>query len=508
MPNQRAILAIDLSDTSVKLAYVIDGQIEKKAQLEATPETQVQVIRQFIQENLIGAKEAVVTLPLSAVHIKQYSLSKTEAEDAVGVIKWKLAEELAYPIEEALFDLYPLADQNYLAACIKQQDYKQVQALVSELGLKLTGIPILADCLGQAYAAELADGHVVVLHMGKLQTEINIYNNGLLEFNHTINFGGQTITEAMTGVLVGEAGRVELNNDQAEELKRANGVPLDLAKFPKLDKVPVVQLQAMLCPVIERLIEEIKRSFEYYQNQIGEIDLKKLIFSGGGAKTIQLADFLTQELGLAIVIPEEVDAQYAELLGAAELEGQEINLMPEEVKHRWEIVRQKVSQPPYLLAALIGVLLLIYFILSLQISSAQKQLVQANQKMVEYKPRLAVLEVLEKTAKADERKKLAFLSREQKGSLSANVFEELSRLIPKTAVIKVLSVSRDDLHLWGTVFQKGEAAENILAGFVLKLSQANSFSDVELFQATKNKEYRETAFDFEIVAKVRDDVNP
>jgi Tfp pilus assembly protein PilN len=82
------------------------------------------------------------------------------------------------------------------------------------------------------------------------------------------------------------------------------------------------------------------------------------------------------------------------------------------------------------------------------------------------------------------------------------VFEEISRTIPESAVINTLNMTPADLHFWGVVFKRNEAAETILSRFVLSLSLSPLFKEVKLVQAVKNNDYSVEAFNFEITAKI------
>jgi Tfp pilus assembly protein PilN len=190
-------------------------------------------------------------------------------------------------------------------------------------------------------------------------------------------------------------------------------------------------------------------------------------------------------------------------VGAALLDGQKINLIPEEVKYRYRILLQKISKPQYMLPAFLAILLLIYSGFWLYAYTLKSELDSIEKKLQEYKPHLETLEAMEKAIQAEKRKQMAFTTYRTRGTKMPKIFEELSSLIPQSVFINVLNLTPNELHMWGTVFGKGDTAENILSKFVLALSASEHIQDVELIQAVKNYDYVQGAFNFEIVAKLK-----
>ncbi len=545
MPSSRSILGIDLRVTSVKVVEIEkdkDRTILKNWGLTEIPyslidkhpqkeDAQAEALRKLVQTRKIKTREAAVVVGGGDVHVKVYSLPETSKIEAAELIKWKIAEEIPFPVEEALIDFYPLPKGegsneklDYVSACINKKLYREIAYIIRKAGLKLKAITVIPDVLGKLFESGVLKEKgktLSLIYMGKRTTNISILKNGRLEFNRELNIGGENITLAMSGVLVSPEGRVEINPEEAEKIKVEHGVPVTVERYPKLAEIPITQLQAMVRPALERIQDEVMRTFEYYKGQTGEAAIDKIILTGGSSMTLNLVDFLSEALGIPVVTLdamlgreydesltdrpalEKVLPRLSAAIGAALVGEEKINLMPEEVKYYWKLIAQKVLKPQYLILAFVAILLVTYFSCWLYASSLKGKLDGIEKKLEEYKPQIAILEAIEKSAKEEEKRKLTLMTYEQKTTKMPVVFEEISRIIPRSIFINVLYLTPEDLKMWGTVFEREDTAENILSRFILALSDSPYFGEVRLLQAVKNTDYEKDAFNFEIIAQLK-----
>jgi type IV pilus assembly protein PilM len=527
MPSSKSILGIDLRVTSVKVVEIEKGAfknwgmtevphqlIDKHPQLE---DAKADALRKIIQTNQIKSREAVAVVGGADTFVKVFTLSELPRGEIAEAIKWKFAEETPFPAEESLFDFYalpksaaPTEKVDYAAACISRRLFLEVQYITRRAGLRLVGITVLPEALQELYREEITKTEqkiISIIYLGKRTTNISIFRNGNFDFNRELSIGGENITLAMSGILVSPEGKVEVTPEQAEKIKTEHGVPINLETYPSLGNIPLTQLQAMVRPALEKIQTEISRTFEYYKGQTGEAAINRVILTGGSSLTPNLKEFLGEALGIPVVTPEVVPKLHPRLsaaLGAARTDLRRLNLVPEEIKHRWKILGQKLTRPQVLLPSCIGLLALIYFSFWLQAAVLRNELANIQKKLEAHKPRLARLEAIQQASQEEEKIKLAFRSYEEKSTRLPLILEELSRFIPESAFLTRLNLSPNEIHLFGTIFKKGDAAENILSRYVLALSRSPVFDDVQLVQATKNYDYTIEAFNFEIVAKVKE----
>ncbi|MFH1683393.1 MAG: pilus assembly protein PilM [Candidatus Margulisiibacteriota bacterium] len=546
MPAAKTILGIDLRVNSVKIVEIEqgkDGVILKNWGLTEVPydlvdkhpqkeDAQADALSKLIQTRGIKTKDAAAVVGGNDVYVRIFTLAEVPGPELAEVIKWKFAEEIPFPVEDALFDFYPLPrsagalseKKEYVAACINLTLYHEIEYIIRKAGLNLTAVTILPDALEKAFKNEMLkekEKIVSLMYMGKRTTNISIFKDENLEFNRELSIGGENITLAMSGVLVSADGRVEISPEEAEKIKVEHGVPIDIEKYPKFGEIPVSQLQAMVRPALERIHDEITRTFEYYKGQTGEAAIDKILITGGSSMTINLVGFLSEGLGRPVAMPDIMEGRkYSEelqdklvlekvlprlsaALGAALVGETKINLLPEDKKHHLRLLAQKFIKPQYVIPAFVGLLAVVGAVFWLQAYLLHNELNDIKQQLKKYQPRIATLEMLETATKEKERRKMILESYSEKRTKMPAIFQEISRVIPDSVFINVLNMTPGQLRLWGTAFSSADTAENNLSRFVLALSASDYFQKIQLVQATKNFDYTQDAFNFEIIAEIK-----
>ncbi len=131
---------------------------------------------------------------------------------------------------------------------------------------------------------------VMIVDIGANTADICIIEEGVPILNRGIDTGGETITRAITNSL-------NVNKDRAEQFKRDFG----LSSTGGYKNIPEV-IQSSL----NSIINEIKYVFELYQKQ-GTVKINKVILTGGSAFLPDLPRYLSELLGLPVVIGDPWD---------------------------------------------------------------------------------------------------------------------------------------------------------------------------------------------------------
>jgi type IV pilus assembly protein PilM len=124
-----------------------------------------------------------------------------------------------------------------------------------------------------------------IVCVGASITNVVVHQRGVPEFVRMLGVGGDDITQ-------GVATELGVDADTAEDLKRRAhpDSPDDLESRT----AQIVIAQSTL------LIEEIRGSLDYYQAQPDASPIGRIVLTGGGSRTIALADSLEQTLGIAV----------------------------------------------------------------------------------------------------------------------------------------------------------------------------------------------------------------
>lgn len=193
----------------------------------------------------------------------------------------------------------------------------------------------LARCLKVGYDSELAGKTVCVVEVGHKTTAINIYKDGRLLMPRQVPVGGEMITRAL-------ADGLSLGLDEAEQVKCTRArIPASASQpasstatqaftayNPFADTAPpaynpfapedsaapvpapspasqvpaedpeVLRVYSAMAPIIEELMQEVRRSVDYFRSKGGDVD--DILLTGGGCKLKGLDSYLAGILGVNV----------------------------------------------------------------------------------------------------------------------------------------------------------------------------------------------------------------
>jgi Tfp pilus assembly PilM family ATPase len=130
---------------------------------------------------------------------------------------------------------------------------------------------------------------VMIVDIGSNNTDVCVIEEGVPILNRGIDTGGNVITKAIMNSM-------NVNLDRAEQFKRDFGLMMSGNR-----SVPNT-IQDALNPIIN----EIKYVFDLYQKQ-GQAHIEKIILSGGSAFLPNLPQYLSDLLGLPVIIGDPWD---------------------------------------------------------------------------------------------------------------------------------------------------------------------------------------------------------
>ena len=244
---------------------------------------------------------------------------------------------------------------------------------------------------------------IVVLEMGSMSSELNIFRDGNLEFSRKINVTGFDFTRALTSALSTNMGKVELTLQEAEWVKKEFGIPSASEEYLIKDKITANQAISLLRPKLEQLIKEITRSFDFYYDKNRAAKLDRLILLGGGTMLKRLPEFFNAELGIPVGLGKslrDVNCLYEGLLddlpdshrvtlcvGAALSDLKGINLLPERFRDTKKKFVKKISMGLMVIGTILASVFF-YMLLLSQLNGIQQETLKLETKFQELTPRI------------------------------------------------------------------------------------------------------------------------
>jgi len=510
MSSKKKILSIDLGQHTVKIAYAetkgggvgllgydlkdISSAQDRAAEITA-------FIRDFIKANHITEKDICLTISdPESVSIKHLTIPQVPKDEIAEAAKWQLKEEISFNLDNALVDWQVISEETdaegaksetLTFAVAKADIARNYLSLVGRLGLS----PILISCAPFNYANILKglkapEGSAqAVLDIGYKQSALSVYFDGKPAFVRILPFSSQRLTESLTGTLLSDKGKIELNLNEAERIKVTYGV-LENANEELEGNINAMQIISLMRPLLEGLSRELKRSFDYFSANFKDMAVGTLYIAGGGANLKKLDSYLNKELGINIVklpIPNNIDtgslaqdklnndcSQLLNVLGSVLAGPKSLNLLPSEIKTRKlefiESVSLRVGS-----VALAGILLFSIFIANFQVQDYKKRLVNAQQHLN------TIGQIETTTEKLYSMRKIIGKIQEDRVPVGG-MLKLLSSLAPENVALSELRFEQDGhtLDLKGIVGNGSANAETVLTNFMQKLEEQPYFLEATL----------------------------
>ncbi len=263
---------------------IIEGMI---MDTEAVAET----IKMIFDENKITNKNVAISVSGSSVIIKKISLPSMETEELAESIIWEAKHNIPYPYEETNVDYAILKPPMYaeeknldiLLVAAKKDKISNYSNAVFQARKNLQAIEVdtfaLQNCFEINYPEFYKTKTVAIINLGSTTTNIIIVEKENPQLFRDLSIGGFFITENLRKDL-------GISSDDAE--KALKGIPLR-------DFAPE-QMESTLTANIDHLLEEIEKTFSFYETgEEREKKIEKILLSGGLANLRELPRYFEQK---------------------------------------------------------------------------------------------------------------------------------------------------------------------------------------------------------------------
>jgi type IV pilus assembly protein PilM len=236
----------------------------------------------------------------SNVIIKSFNIARISGAKLRNAVFWASKKYVPFPLEEAYFDYKVLGDieeketkkKEIIVVAAAKQLIHNLLDLFKKSGLKVPGITVTPFTLCNLFKiTKNTHSSSALIDIGAENTCIVIFQNNTLKFAREIVTSGNSITEFI-------ASSTFLSLDEAEKLKKGYG----LSKTEASDEF----IKAIM-PVVERLINEIQRSFSFYKEKHPDFTLEKIYLTGGTARLKGLPQFMKNRLKADVEIIDSIE---------------------------------------------------------------------------------------------------------------------------------------------------------------------------------------------------------
>lgn len=227
----------------------------------------------------------------SSLIIRRIKLPLMSAGELKSAIVFEAEGHIPFPIDECLLDFQILSqnqekkEMEVLLVAAKKAFIMERLKLLESVGVVPEIIDVDIFCLINAFEVLGHDaGHKTygILNVGHSMSSFAILHDKLPFFVREISLGGRDITKALA--------EIRKVSEEEAELMKAEKDPQKLAVLQEATRAG-----------LEPLVDELKHSLDFFENETGE-EVKQIWMSGGGALAQDAPAILSEELGRQVTL--------------------------------------------------------------------------------------------------------------------------------------------------------------------------------------------------------------
>lgn len=256
-----------------------------------------QIVKKLISDTKINAKQVCLSIPESQAFTRLIKLPYLSDEEVSSAISWQAEPYIPIPIQEAslshvILERREPGTQNaggvdvLLVASPKSliQRYLRVAEFV---GIEVVSVE--TELIAASRAIAPREGTSVIVDIGALATNIAVVKKGQVVVSRSITTAGDTLTRAISNAL-------SVSLEQAESYKKTYGLNASQLEG---------KVKEILAPVFMAIVEEIKKSIQYYRVEVkAEDDVTLAVVTGGGAGLAEIVPYLSENLGIEVALAD------------------------------------------------------------------------------------------------------------------------------------------------------------------------------------------------------------
>ena len=258
-------------------------------------------IRSLAEEIKVSVKEAAISVSGQSVIVRFISMPRMREDELKAAIRFEAEKFIPFNINDCVFDFQVLTKDSAAAGknknvnpaktddnklnillSVAKKDHVQAKVEVAEragFGVRVVDVDsfALANAFVKNFTSSGPDKISALVNVGARSTNLSILRDNLIVFVRDPAMGSDDFNDAIAKGCGVDIGSVE--EIKASGAEKA-GKLIDCIK-----------------PVLTQLLDDIKLSFEYYENQSGR-GIDDIYISGGGAGLPGLDDAMQEAFGV------------------------------------------------------------------------------------------------------------------------------------------------------------------------------------------------------------------
>lgn len=289
-------VGIDIGSYAIKIVELfrekekvkIKNLAYKKLEDASTRNSLIMALKECAAKAGILNRQVNIAVSGPSVIVRFVELPHMTAEELKNAVPFEAEKYIPFNIEEVILGhqvLVPrISNENkmlVLLVAAKKAFINSTINIASEAGLSIGIIDVASLAKVNAFSMSFGKkGEIAALvDVGAKSTDINILEDGILYFSRSIQLGGSDITKALSDAM-------SIDLKKAEEIKMNPN-----ERDPEADEI--------IRNILQNIIDEVRLSFSYYENQSGK-SVEKVFVTGGTSKIKEFKNLLQENIGIEI----------------------------------------------------------------------------------------------------------------------------------------------------------------------------------------------------------------
>jgi len=304
--KKKEVVGIDIGSSSIKIVQLKDNkgsyQLLNVGIIALSPEAIVDnslmdsasiavKIKNLASSLGVKTKDVACSISGNSVIIRKIVLPTMPQEELEDQISWEAEQYIPFDINDVNMDFQILSPDsmdpskmNVLLVASKKDIISDYVAVFTEAGLHLSVVDVDSFSVQNAFEVNhvTEQGEIIALiNLGASVMNINVIKDGITLFTRDVQMGGNLYSEEIQKQL-------GMNGQDSEKCKILANETLNK---PLLD---------VLIKVNETIIQEIRRSLDFYNSTASDERITGIFISGGGSKVYKLIEMISEKTGLTV----------------------------------------------------------------------------------------------------------------------------------------------------------------------------------------------------------------
>ncbi|NYE56512.1 type IV pilus assembly protein PilM [Carboxydothermus ferrireducens] len=328
MGKNRYILAFDAGVRYFKAVLLKadkkQPELLKTVTYQMPVEFQENTVRDYIPKYLLAAKKefnigkakVITTLPGNKIISRIIKVPLMNQKELNAYLDLEAEQYLPVPVKDSVLASVILENaeaddgtrqMNVLLSAASREIIMDLYDTVVSTGLNLDVVDLPFLALYRAVFSQInLEIPVAVVDIGAGNTLLIIVKDGILKFVRSIKWGANAITQMI-------ATNMNLDFVKAEQLKEEKGELLAIDEHVVDQEKLTIDIS--IRQAISELINEIRRSIDFYRTQERGNNVERILITGGGSKLKGLTELFESQLDLetftfAPMVEEKLDPAF------------------------------------------------------------------------------------------------------------------------------------------------------------------------------------------------------